>query len=159
MQSKLRQTKYGPIDDDPDLWYGEYKKAAVQADHFQCTEIGKNILLKGGSAADAFIATAVCIGLVNPSESGIGGGGFLVYSDDTDGSYFRINGREVAPEKSTPNMFLKNPKWSKRGGKAVAVPGAVKLFQELRQILKSLIDLKVFKIQSRFWFLKILILF
>ncbi|EFP00560.1 hypothetical protein CRE_26928 [Caenorhabditis remanei] len=54
--------------------FAHYKKAAVTSDHGLCSEIGRDILIEGGNAVDAMIASLLCIGTVNPQSSGIGGG-------------------------------------------------------------------------------------
>ncbi|GAA5867528.1 hypothetical protein JCM3774_003867 [Rhodotorula dairenensis] len=51
---------------------------AVASEERRCSEIGIDILRENGTAVDAAIATALCIGVVNSFSSGIGGGGFMV---------------------------------------------------------------------------------
>ena len=64
-------------------------------------------MLKNGSAVDAAIAAAVCMGSVNSHASGIGGGHFMViYINNT---IYSINAREKAPANAYENMFLDNP--------------------------------------------------
>ena len=74
---------------------------------------------------DAAIATLFCVGVVNPQNSGIGGGSFMtIVNKKRDDTYIDcINGRESAPLAATENMFGKNPSLSMEGPLSIAVPG------------------------------------
>jgi gamma-glutamyltranspeptidase len=54
----------------------------VASDQKVCSQLGVSILELGGNAIDAAVTTALCIGIVNPSSSGIGGGGFMLILAD-----------------------------------------------------------------------------
>jgi len=47
--------------------------AAVATDSQQCSNSGVKILLKGGNAIDAAIASVLCMSVVNPHITSIGG--------------------------------------------------------------------------------------
>jgi hypothetical protein len=49
------------------------KCMAVASDNDVCTNIGAEILKKGGSAVDATISILLCLGAVQPESNGIGG--------------------------------------------------------------------------------------
>lgn len=104
-----------------------YGKAAVATDTEPCSTVGLRVLRdRNGSAVDAAIATLLCIGVVSPHSSGIGGGAFfLIYSNRYKTAEV-IDAREVAPRAATTNMYSKNPTSSLVGGLAVAVPGELK---------------------------------
>lgn len=71
--------------------------AVVAADDARCSEIGVSMLREGGHAVDAAVATALCLGVVNPMASGVGGGGFMVvWSADTSQTR-AFDFRETAP--------------------------------------------------------------
>ena len=55
-------------------YLGKFKKAAVATENNLCAETGRNVLLAGGNAPEAAIATLLCIGVVHPTYSGLGGG-------------------------------------------------------------------------------------
>ena len=68
---------------------------------------GVEMLRKGGSAADAAFATLLALNVVEPQSSGIGGGGYLVYSDK-GGPAVTFDGREKAPAAANGTWFYKN---------------------------------------------------
>ena len=71
------------------------------------SQVGIDVLRRGGNAADAAIATAAALGVVEPYANGIGGGGFFVYYDAKGGKISTIDGRETAPQGLTEKGFLK----------------------------------------------------
>lgn len=92
---------------------------------------GVEILREGGSAADASFATLLALNVVEPESSGIGGGGYLVYSD-RGAAPVTFDGREKAPKAATGTWFYKNGqpmqfKDAQPGGKSVGVPGNLRM--------------------------------
>lgn len=69
------------------------------------SEAGIQILKKGGNAIDASIATAFALAVTLPSAGNLGGGGFLLFSNE-QGHVISIDFREKAPLKAFPKMFL-----------------------------------------------------
>ncbi|MFH5806441.1 gamma-glutamyltransferase, partial [Alienimonas sp. DA493] len=91
---------------------------------------GAEVLRAGGNAVDAAAATSLALSVVRPYSCGLGGGGFLLFYDADDGPdgagvCRALDYREVAPAAATRDMFAGDPQGSRRGGKAVAVPGTV----------------------------------
>jgi len=111
-----------------------YRKFAVNTELEQASEIGKKILLKGGNAIDAAIASALAIGVVNSFSSGIGGGGFMLIMKNVKGPYENhfdmIDFREVSPENADFSVYQSNPELSTTSGLSVAIPGEIKGFFE-----------------------------
>jgi gamma-glutamyltranspeptidase/glutathione hydrolase len=115
------------------LAVGEQFMVAAANPH--AANAGKRIIEQGGSAIDAAIAIQAMLTLVEPQSSGIGGGGFILYWDNTAKQLYTFDGREVAPQKITPDVFIKNGepmKWRDAvvGGKAVGVPGILKALED-----------------------------
>ena len=122
----------------PGVDYEKYNQVDVGKDgmvataHPLASEIGAEVLKKGGNAIDAAVAIQFALTVVEPMMSGIGGGGFMMVYDGKTKETKIINSRERAPAGATPDMFLdKNGNaipFATRatGGTAVGVPGTVK---------------------------------
>ncbi|MBB3978135.1 gamma-glutamyltranspeptidase/glutathione hydrolase [Rhizobium azooxidifex] len=97
---------------------------------------GAEILKQGGSAIDAAVAVQTVLGLVEPQSSGLGGGAFLVYYDAGRKRLITLDGRETAPQRATPKLFLDKDGQPMEfmdavvGGRSVGTPGTVRLLQE-----------------------------
>ncbi|MEW1955515.1 gamma-glutamyltransferase [Terrabacter sp. NPDC080008] len=80
---------------------------AVASVDRDASQVGIDVLARGGNAADAAVATAAALGVTEPYSAGIGGGGFLVYYDAKTKKVSTIDGRETAPATFTENTFRK----------------------------------------------------
>lgn len=104
-------------------------KGAVSSAHPLASQVGLEILKKGGNAFDAAIATQLALAVVYPGAGNIGGGGFLV-AYTNKGKAISIDYREKAPGSATRDMYLDkdgNPllNLSQNGHLASGVPGTV----------------------------------
>lgn len=105
--------------------------AMVSAADPRAAAAGVEMLRMGGSATDAAIATMLVLNVVEPQNSGIGGGGFWVRHDGRTGALTTIDARESAPAAATPDWFF-GPDGKPLpmrvlsiGGRSAGVPGAV----------------------------------
>jgi len=93
------------------------------------SEVGVEILKRGGNAIDAAVAVGYALAVTNPCCGNIGGGGFATLHL-ADGRDVFLNFREKAPAAATETMYLDGkgevvPDLSLKGYLAVAVPGSV----------------------------------
>ena len=105
------------------------QKAMVVSARVEASQIGSDILKKGGNAFDAMAATHLSLAVAYPVAGNIGGGGFMVYRK-ADGEVGAIDFREKAPLAATKDMYLDEagnviPEKSTLGVMAVGVPGSV----------------------------------
>lgn len=90
-------------------------------------------LRQGGHAADAAITAALVLGVVNPTSSGIGGGGFALVWDQKRGKTVVLDFRETAPRGIEPKDLAVRPVADGKRGVLVGVPGEVAGLAELHR--------------------------
>ncbi|KAK8087455.1 gamma-glutamyltranspeptidase [Apiospora phragmitis] len=100
-------------------------KGAVATESKTCSQIGIDLLARGGNAVDAWVGAQLCVGVIGMHHSGLGGGGFALVRD-AHGNYTVIDYREAAPAAAYEGMFKHNVRASVFGGLAAAVPGELR---------------------------------
>ncbi|MDX1519507.1 MAG: gamma-glutamyltransferase [Gammaproteobacteria bacterium] len=103
-------------------------QAAVASAHPLATEAGLEVLRQGGNAFDAAVAVSAALAVVEPSGSGLGGGGFWLIHRASDRREVMIDGRETAPAAAHADMYLDAGgnhvrEKSLNGPLAAAIPG------------------------------------
>lgn len=104
---------------------------AVSAADPRAAAAGVEMLRKGGTATDAAIATMLVLNVVEPQNSGLGGGLFYLRHDARSGALSSIDGRETAPKAAGPDWFFGPDGKPMRdadlsvGGRSAGVPGAL----------------------------------
>ncbi len=103
---------------------------AVATAHPLATQSALDILDRGGNAFDAAIAASAVLAVVEPSGSGIGGGGFWLLHRESDGMQVMVDGREMAPMAADKDMYLDDKRnvingASLNGPLAAAIPGQI----------------------------------
>lgn len=114
----------------------EYTPTVVSA-RKDASDIGIEIMKKGGNAFDAMIGVKLALSVSHPTAGNIAGGGFMVYKlkDGTDGT---LDFRETAPNGSFEKMYQDENGnviggLSSTGGLAVGVPGTVSAIFEIHK--------------------------
>jgi gamma-glutamyltranspeptidase/glutathione hydrolase len=104
-------------------------KAMVVSDDQLASDVGAEMMKRGGNAIDAAVAVGFALAVVQPEAGNIGGGGFMLVRLANGRTAF-IDYREVAPAKASRDMYVKSDgtvdtQASLVGYRAVAVPGTV----------------------------------
>lgn len=105
------------------------RRSAILADNMVATsqplaaQAGLSMLARGGNAADAALATAITLTLVEPTGNGVGSDAFAIIWDGAELHGLNASGR--APAGWTPERFAKYDAMPMHGWDSVTVPGAV----------------------------------
>ncbi|KAJ8346647.1 hypothetical protein SKAU_G00280480 [Synaphobranchus kaupii] len=118
---------------------GSFKQAAVAADSQMCSEVGRDMLQRGGSAVDGAIATLLCTSLVNPQSMGLGGGAIFTILEKS-GKVKVINSRETVPKTFKPDLLKECPEKFKliTGSQWIAVPGEIRGYEQAHRLYGNL---------------------
>jgi gamma-glutamyltranspeptidase/glutathione hydrolase len=111
-------------------------KGAIASAYPLASKAGQEILSEGGNAFDAAVAVAAALAVVEPSSSGLGGGGFFLLHRQADGFETMVDAREKAPGAATRDMYLDKagneiPNASTNGPISSAIPGEPAAFEYL----------------------------
>ena len=119
----------------------------VASSHPLATQIGLEILKKGGSAVDAAIAVNAALGLMEPTGNGIGGDLFAIVWDAKTRKLYGLNASGPAPKKLSLEYFQKNnlSEYPEFGPLPVTVPGVVAGWSELHNKFGKLPIKSLFK--------------
>ncbi|MBB3214375.1 gamma-glutamyltranspeptidase/glutathione hydrolase [Herbaspirillum sp. Sphag1AN] len=102
----------------------------VASEQELATQVGVDILKRGGNAIDAGVAVGFALAVVLPNAGNIGGGGFMMIHDAKTGKNVALDFREMAPAKASRDMYLDDkgnvaPGRSLYTHLAIGVPGTV----------------------------------
>jgi gamma-glutamyltranspeptidase / glutathione hydrolase len=101
----------------------------VATSHPLAAQAGLRMLLKGGNAVDAAVATAITLTVVEPTSNGIGGDAFALVWDGA--KLHGLNGSGRSPSAWTPERFEHLAAMPELGWDTVTVPGAVDTWVQL----------------------------
>ena len=109
------------------------KNGMVATSHPLASQVGIDILKKGGNAIDAAIAANAALGLMEPTGNGIGGDLFAIVWIENEKKLYGLNASGRSPENLTLEYFKENNYKSipPYGPLPVSVPGCVDGWFEL----------------------------
>jgi len=108
-----------------------FARNAVATSQPLATQAGIAMLVKGGNAVDAALATAITLTLVEPCSNGLGSDLFAILWTGSELVGLNASGR--APQAWTPARFAGRTAMHERGWETVTIPGAVSGWRALSQ--------------------------
>ncbi len=82
---------------------GQHGMAATS--HYLASKIARDVMQDGGNAVDAAVTAGFALAVTQPRSGNIGGGGFMLISDEESGDVIAIDYREKAPAAAYETMF------------------------------------------------------
>ncbi len=111
-------------------WIVRDRLGMVASDSPEASQIGAEVLARGGNAFDAAVATSFALAVARPDSTGLGGGGFMVAYVAKERRCVALDFREMAPVAATRVRYARlvdeqgdGPPPTIYGGNAVGVPG------------------------------------
>jgi len=107
----------------------------VATSHPLATQIGVDILKKGGNAIDAAIAANAAVGLMEPTGSGVGGDLFAIIWIEKEKKLYGLNASGRSPKNLDIDYFKQNnfKKIPAYGPLPISVPGCVDGWFEMHE--------------------------
>lgn len=117
------------------------RRGAVSSAEANASDVGIEVMRRGGNAVDAAVAVGFALGVTHPSAGNLGGGGFMVVRLP-DGKSVALDYREMAPGASHRDMYLDAAgnltRDSRRGPRAAGIPGVVAGFARAHALYGTL---------------------
>lgn len=106
-------------------------EAMISTSQPMATQVGLEILRRGGNAMDAAIAASATLCVTEPQSTGIGGDCFILYHEAKTGKLHGYNGSGRAPARATLEEFRArgHETMPERGILSISVPGAIEGWQ------------------------------
>ncbi len=103
------------------------QNAMVATSHPQAALVGLDVLRAGGTAADAAVAAAALLAVIEPQSTGIGGDCFALIQPRGEGKITAYNGSGRAPAAAEASWYLERNIHSVplTSAHAVSIPGAI----------------------------------
>jgi gamma-glutamyltranspeptidase/glutathione hydrolase len=98
----MNNTTTGPSGGRPQIMA---MRGVVSSGHYLATEIGLDVLKRGGNAADAAAATGFALAVLKPHQNGIAGEVPILFYSACERKVFAISGHGVAPRAATLAHF------------------------------------------------------
>ena len=108
----------------------ESRHGMAATSHYLASQIARDVMQDGGNAVDAAVTAGFALAVTQPRSGNIGGGGFMLISDEDSGKVVAIDYREKAPAAAFETMFQNDageavPELSRYTHNASGVPGTV----------------------------------
>jgi len=84
----------------------EARQGMVVSEQAIASQVGVDILKRGGNAVDAAVAVGFALAVVLPQAGNLAGGGFMLVHDASTGKTVAVDFREMAPRAAYRDMYL-----------------------------------------------------